>query len=624
MISLKKNTKAVVIGSAIALVVGLVGGKAIFSNQGTAPATAAPKTSSSSNHTVQPGQLDSYYAFLSGGQSGNVMVYGLPSMHLIKTIPVFTPDPKTGYGFTPDTKAMLGGYTWGDDHHPAMSETNGSYDGRWLFVNDKANNRVAEVDLKTFTTSQIINVPNESGTHSLTITPDSKYLFSASEYSAPMGSGTPQGNYAPLSSAKDDYYGIMTAVGLDKQGKMSLDWEMQTAPYDYDLASSGKKVSDGWVFVSNYNTEEATTNMEVNSAKNSQDYVMAVNYKEAQQLIDSGKYDSVSSDGTKVVDPRKHPGMVYFIPAGKNPHGVDVSPNGQWIVASGKLDPVETVFDFNKIKKAIQEKDYQGTAWGGIPVLKYNDVKTAEVPVGLGPLHTQFDDKGYAYTSLFVESAVTKWKLGTWKVVQKIPVAYNVGHVAVAGGDTEHPYGQWLLSLNKMSQNRYLPVGPGYPMNEQLFDISGSKMQLTTEAPADREPHYAVIAPASLIKPLNVFPLGKTGNPNAITSEKDAKVVRNGNQVTIYMTAIRSHFTPDTLELKKGDHVTVYLTNLEQQPNITHGFAISNYNINISVDPGETKEVQFDADKAGVFPFYCTDFCSALHEEMMGYLTVQP
>jgi nitrous-oxide reductase len=544
-------------------------------------------------------------------------------MRLIKTIPVFTPDPRTGYGFTPNTKAMLGGYTWGDVHHPVMSETNGDYNGRWLFVNDKANNRIAEINLKTFTTSQILNLPNEMGTHSLTISPNFHYLFTASEFSTPLGSDTLQGNYAPLSTYKKDYYGILTALGIGSSGKMGISWEMMSAPYDYDLASSGKAMSHGWVFLSTYNTEEATSDLEVNSTLNSRDYVMAVNYEAVQKLIDSGHYDSVSN-GVKMIDPRKHPGLVYFFPAGKNPHGVDVSPNGRWICASGKLDPIVTVFDFQKIKKAIQNKDYQGIAWGGIPVLNYKDVMTAEVPVGLGPLHTQFDNNGYAYTSLFVGSEVAKWQLGTWKVVQQIPVAYNVGHVAIAGGDTEHPYGHWMLALDKMAQNRFLPVGPGYPMNEQLFDISGPTMKLVREVPANREPHYAIICPASIIHPLSVYPLGKTGNPNAITSQSQARIVRQGNHVTVYMAAVRSHFTPDSIKVKQGDLVTVYLTNIEQEPNITHGFAITDYNINVSADPGQTRTIQFTASKAGVFPFYCTDFCSALHEEMMGYLLVSP
>ena len=91
-------------------------------------AVAAQKT------YIAPGDLDEYYLFSSGGHSGQIYVYGVPSMRHLSTIPVFTPYPATGYGFDDESKAMLGGLTWGDVHHPALSETKGDYDGRWLFV----------------------------------------------------------------------------------------------------------------------------------------------------------------------------------------------------------------------------------------------------------------------------------------------------------------------------------------------------------------------------------------------------------------------------------------------------------------------------------------------------------
>ncbi len=122
---------------------------------------------------VAPGDLDDYYLFASGGHSGQVYVYGLPSGRHISTIPVFTPYPATGYGFDDDSKKMLGDLTWGDAHHPALSETNGDYDGRWLFINDM-NARVARIDLRDFKTRQILGpIPNVSGNHASSfVTPE--------------------------------------------------------------------------------------------------------------------------------------------------------------------------------------------------------------------------------------------------------------------------------------------------------------------------------------------------------------------------------------------------------------------------------------------------------------------
>ncbi|MFH2053686.1 MAG: nitrous-oxide reductase, partial [bacterium] len=101
---------------------------------------------------VAPGEYDDYYAFLSGGHSGQVFVYGLPSGRHLNTIPVFTPESASGWGFDEDSKAMLGGFLWGDAHHPGLSETAGDYDGRWLFINDMANARIARIDLDVFKT----------------------------------------------------------------------------------------------------------------------------------------------------------------------------------------------------------------------------------------------------------------------------------------------------------------------------------------------------------------------------------------------------------------------------------------------------------------------------------------
>ena len=112
------------------------------------------------------GGRDEYLAFASGGQSGQVIVYGIPSMRILKYIGVFTPEPWQGYGFDDESKAVLAqgkvrgkDLVYGDTHHPAISETNGDYDGRWLFINDKANPRVAVIDLHDFETKQIVVNP---------------------------------------------------------------------------------------------------------------------------------------------------------------------------------------------------------------------------------------------------------------------------------------------------------------------------------------------------------------------------------------------------------------------------------------------------------------------------------
>ncbi len=570
---------------------------------------------------VPPGDQDEYYLFYSGGHSGQVFVAGIPSMRHIATIPVFSPYPSTGYGYDEESKKMLGEFTWGDVHHPALSKTNGDYDGRWLFVNDNANARIARIDLRDFKTKQIFGpIPNVSGNHGCSfVTNNTEYVLIATRFSVPL----PLGTYASIEDYASKYRGVVGAVAVDPEtGQMSLGWELLTPPFNWDLGSCGKGPSEDWAFWSCYNSERATGKLEVTASQKDRDYVIAVNWKAAEQAVKEGKYKIIG--GAKVIDPKEVKGLAYLIPAAKSPHGVDVSPDGNYIVASGKLQEITTVFSFEKILKAIENKDFTGEE-DGIPVLNYDSVKEAEVNVGLGPLHTQFDDKGFAYTSLFVESAIAKWRLGgDWAVVDKIPITYNIGHLCIPGGDTMHPDGKYVIALNKLSHGKHLSVGPSQPECSQLIDITGEKMKLLYDAFTEPEPHYAQAIRADKLHPIEVYPKEESKNPNAIWDVNQAGVTRRGNHVIVKMTAVRSSFAPTKIEVNQGDRVTIHLTNIEQTTDELHGFAICQYNINVVVDPGETKTIEFVANKPGVFPYYCTNFCSALHQEMQGYLLVKP
>jgi nitrous-oxide reductase len=615
-----KTRKAVWYVASFALVIALVTFGSCRRRATTRTGTQGGTAEAATMTYVAPGDLDEYYVFYSGGHSGNVYVGGLPSMRHIATIPVFAPYSATGYGYDKETKEMLGRYTWGDVHHPALSETKGDYDGRWLFVNDNGNNRIARIDLRDFKTRQILGpVPNISGFHGGSfITPNSEYVLAASRFSIPL----PKGTAAPVDQYAARYNGVVSGIAVDpNSGNMSVGWQVLMPPFDFDLGDAGKGPSDGWAFWTSYNTEMATGKLEVTTTQKERDYIVAVNWREAEKAVQAGRFKTI--DGVKVIDPKETPGFVYLIPCSKSPHGVDVSPDGKWIVGSGKLQSITTVYNMDKILAAVNNKTFSGEDQG-IPVLDYDAVKEAEVNVGLGPLHTQFDNEGYAYTSLFVESAVAKWKLGTWEVADKIPVSYNIGHLATAEGDTVDPDGKYLIALNKLSHGRHLNVGPSQPESSQLIDISGEKMKLLYDAFTEPEPHYAQIVKADKIKPIEVYPKEENTNPNAVWDVNDAKVERNGTNVVAKIVAVRSTLTPTSIEVNQGDHVTIHITNIEQTTDELHGFGLLEYNINIVIDPGETKTIEFVADKPGVWAYYCTNFCSALHQEMQGYLIVNP
>ncbi len=571
---------------------------------------------------VAPGDLDEYYLFYSGGHSGQIFVAGVPSMRHICTIPVFTPYPGTGYGFDDESKAMLGGISWGDSHHPGPSETNGDYDGRWLFINDNAHGRIARIDLGDFKTKQILKVPNISANHgSAFVTPNTEYITMATRMSIPI----PQGRYADVDEYAEEYNGIVAGIKVADDGEMSLGWEILVPPFNYDLGDAGKLVSDGWMFWTCYNSEREFiegAKLEVTASQRDKDFVMAVNWRDAEAAVKAGKAKMIG--GAPVLMPKDIAGSIYFIPLAKSPHGVDVAPSGKWIIGSGKLSPTTTVFNWEKALAAMKAKDFEDTV-DDIPVLRYEAVMEAEVPVGLGPLHTQFDGKGFAYTSLFVESSVAKWRIGPpWDIVDKIPVAYNIGHLVTAEGETVNPDGNYLVALNKLSKGRHLSVGPSIPESAQLIDIEGEQMKLLYDAFTEPEPHYAVMVKADKLDPFEVYKKETNHHPEAIWSEEEARVERKGNKVEVWMLSVRSFFAPDVIRVNEGDNVTIHITNIEQTRDELHGLAIDDYNLNIVIDPGETKSVTFKAKKPGVFAFYCTNFCSALHQEMQGYFLVKP
>ncbi|HEY7396450.1 MAG TPA: nitrous oxide reductase, partial [Gemmatimonadaceae bacterium] len=405
--------------------------------------------------------------------------------------------------------------------------------------------------------------------------------------------------------------------------------------------------SDGWFFFTSYNSEQANTKLEENASQADKDYIAAVDYKRAEACVADGKAKPQAAEyvhnwvdegtrtaksekktGVKMLDPRDCPGLVYYLPTPKSPHGVDVDPTGEYIVAGGKLATVIPVHSFTKLKKAIADKAFD-TELQGIPVLKYNAVMAGEVQKpGLGPLHTEFDGKGYAYTSLFISSEVVKWKLGTWEVVDRIPTYYSIGHLMIPGGDSKQPWGKYVLAMNKITKDRYLPTGPEMAQSAQLIDITGDKMKLLLDFPTIGEPHYAQAIPASLIKDKQVkfFKLTENANPWITKSESDGGITRNGKRVDIKMIAIRSHFAPDNLEgVQVGDSVFFHVTNIEQDWDILHGFAVLGMNTSeLIIQPGETRTLAWVPKSPGVFPFYCTDFCSALHQEMQGYIRVSP
>ena len=636
------KTREVVIGALVAAAAGT-----IFYACATTKSTDLASGDAASKVYVAPGSYDQYYAFLSGGYNGQIGVYGLPSGRLLKFVSVFSQNPETGWGYNEESKPMLqttyGTIPWDDTHHPELSQTDGVPDGRWLFINGNNTPRVARVDLSTFETTEILQIPNSAGGHASPFTtPDTRYIVSATRFSVPVPNTD-----VPIASYKQNFRGTLSFITADQPGKMDIAFQILLPGFNYDLGHAGKGPSDGWFFFTSYNSEQANEKLELNASQNDKDFIAAVNYRKAESCLAQGKARQVPAEyfhnvmdekshqaraerkaSVRVLDPGACPEMVYYMPTPKSPHGVDIDPTGEYIVAGGKLATVIPVHSFSKLQKAIADKQFDGDV-EGIPVVKYSATMAGEVQKpGLGPLHTEFDGKGNAYTSMFISSEIVKWKLGTWEVLDRIPVYYSVGHLMIPGGDSKKPWGQYALSLNKITKDRYLPTGPELSQSAQLIDITGSKMRMLLDFPTIGEPHYAQALPAALIRDRQVkfYKLSDNTNTGVVKAESDGGITRTGKRVDIKMAAIRSHFAPDNIEgVQIGDTVYFHVTNIEQDWDIVHGFAVLGAeNSELIMAPGATRTLKWLPKTPGVYPFYCTDFCSALHQEMQGYVRVSP
>jgi len=594
------------------------------------------------------GGRDEYLAFSSGGQSGHVIVYGIPSMRILKYIAVFTPEPWQGYGFDDESKAVLAqgkidgkDIVYGDTHHPALSETGGDYDGKFLFINDKANPRLAVIDLHDFETKQIVVNPFFQSEHGgAFVTPNTEYVMEASQYAAPFA-----GEFVPLEQFNEKYRGGLTYWKFDrKKGRIdpSKSFTFEFPPYSQDLSDAGKKVSYGWGFNNSFCTERYVGGIErgrppfeAGCSSKDTDFLHITNWKKAEELIKAGKVKKSKGQYLIPLEQAIKEELLFLVPEPKSPHGVDVSPDGKYIIVSGKLDSHTWVYSFDKIMKAIKNKKFEGKDPYGVPIIALKDALHTQVNVGLGPLHTQYDAKKcVVYTSIYVDSMVTKWDYCKGKVLDQLPVHYNIGHLVAMEGDTVSPDGKYLVALNKLAIDRFNPVGPLHPQNHQLIDISGDKMQLLYDMPLPLgEPHYVVAIKADKLKPVVRYKSGwdsrndrKSAFKTRAGREKTVRTCDASGKCTVDVrgTVIRSHITPEIIEVEEGDTVSIHLTNLERAQDEVHGFALNGQNVQLSIEPGKTASTTFVADKAGVYPYYCTEFCSALHLEMQGYLLVRP
>ncbi|MFL1467708.1 TAT-dependent nitrous-oxide reductase [Marinobacter sp. HN1S83] len=602
--------------TALAGAVGATGlGGAVMTRESWA---AAVKDAKNKVH-VAPGELDEYYGFWSGGHQGEVRVLGVPSMRELMRIPVFNVDSATGWGITNESKDVLGHdktYLNGDCHHPHISMEDGRYDGKYLFINDKANSRVARIRLDIMKTDKITHVPNVQAIHGLRLqkVPRTKYVFCNAEFVIPHPN---DGSDYSLENS----YTMFSAINADT---MEVVWQVIV---DGNLDNTDADYTGKYAASTCYNSEKAVDL--AGTMRNDRDWVVVFNVERIEAAVKNGDFKTVGDSDVPVVDGREGSKLTRYIPVPKNPHGLNTSPDGKYFIANGKLSPTCSVIQIDKLDDVFDDN------------IELRDAIVAEPELGLGPLHTTFDGRGNAYTTLFIDSQVCKWNIAdaiknyngekTNYIRQKLDVHYQPGHNHASLTESRDADGKWLVVLSKFSKDRFLPVGPLHPENDQLIDISGEEMKLVHDGPTYAEPHDCILIRRDQIKTKKIYTRDDPSFASAraqaekdgITLEGANEVIRDGNKVRVYMTSVAPQYGMTEFKVKEGDEVTVYVTNLDMVEDVTHGFCMVNHGVSMEISPQQTASVTFTAGKPGVYWYYCNWFCHALHMEMGGRMLVE-
>ena len=557
------------------------------------------------------GGRDEYFSIVGTGNSGTMIVYGIPSMRIYKYVGVFSPEPWQGYGFDDESSLVLKKSsidnrisTYGDMRFPAFSEKDGNYDGHFAFFSDGANSRIALMGLDDFETKQVLSNPLFISTYpGVAVTQNTEYVIQSSQYPAPW-------DYKVADVATDydskfksgvTFWKFIEGENVHKSRMIrEKSFTLELPPYTLDYFDTGRKGSDGLLVGL--------------AEKGGKHYVYLIDYKKLAKSTTK----KVNDFNVVSFDEAKKKNAVGFVGLPASARTVKVTPDGKYfIVVSDKV----LVFDFAKAKDALSK----GTD------IDAGSIQKVSVDAGKDLIDVAFDHrKNTAFVSSHGDKKIIRFNYESGKKEAELTLTFSPSFLMIPQGLSASPHSNYLTVVDKEGLYDNFPnVGPVRPSFQHLIDISSDDMSdIYTMSLPQANMYGSVGVLRTTIKPIIRYPLGtntRTGETSRYkTVAGQEKIEREGNRVHVFGTLIRSHITPEIVTVNEGDVVTFHLTNLERAEDETHGFTVDTYGVHGSFEPGKTASVTFTANRPGIFPYYCTEFCSALHLEMEGILLIRP
>lgn len=542
------------------------------------------------------GGRDEYLAFFGTGVSGRLAVMAIPSMKILKYVAVFSAEAWQGFSFDDESKRIIQkssrdevNYTFGDMGSPALSLTNGEQNGKALFVGDGSNARLGLVDLKEYETKQVVTNPIfKNSNPDVAISSNTKYVVQTTKYPVALDDTNPSivsgATFWRINEIKNEEHG---GYFIDEASSFSV-----LLPADQLSSPAMGRGKNENLMISISQAEEPFLN-----------------------IIDWSKADSLLATKTKKInnhlvlsqDVATTSGILsrFKLPAGSN--NVVISGDGQYLAITNKVNPTIGLIKIDELLS------------GSLPKL---------INVGGVSVDAAFTDKNL-YVTVNDPYQIAKISLADGTVSLTHKLDFPVGKILIPEAGTKSAIDRYAIVTNHMPYGRFTRIGPQQGLSVQLIDLRDGAIKSLYDASIPQSTRLSAVAMSTKVNdPVYRYKIGTNPRTGLISEYKanagNERVVRDGNRVHVYATVIRSHINPDSIEVDQGDLVTIHLTSNEQSKDTTHGFTIDTYNVHGSFEPGKTASLTFLADRAGVFPFYCTEFCSALHLEMQGYLLVRP